>query len=287
VAQLLLKPGDEVLVEAPTYGGALDLFRALKLSIVSVPIDSQGMQIERVEQQLQQRPIKLIYTMPTFQNPAGVCLSTSRRRRLLALADRYNVPILEDDFVGDLRYEGRARPALKALDLGGRVIYASTFSKMLMPGLRVGFLVADGPIYDRLVSFKRAGDLATSSLTQRAVEAYVTIGRYQAHLRRSCQIYRQRRDAMLTSIKRHLPAGVQIDPPHGGLFVWARLPAGLSSSELLPLACEAGMAFAPGRDFYPPDRMEDNGLRLNFAARQPAEIEEAVKRLGTALRRLR
>lgn len=287
VAQLLLKPGDEVLVESPTYGGALDLFRALELSSVGVPSDGHGLQIDRLEQQLQQRPIKLIYTMPTFQNPTGVCLSTQRRRQLLALAERYNVPILEDDFVGDLRYEGRAQPALKALDPGGHVIYASTFSKMLMPGLRVGFLVAAGPIYDRLVTFKRASDLATSHLVQRAVEAYVTIGRYQAHLRRSCQIYRQRRDAMLTSIKRQLPAGVQFDPPHGGLFVWLRLPGGLSSSELLPLACEAGMAFAPGRDFYPPDSVEDNSLRLNFAIQQPADIEEAIERLGVALRRLR
>ncbi|CAG0936409.1 2-aminoadipate transaminase [Thermoflexales bacterium] len=287
VSQLLLKPGDEVLVETPTYAGALDLFRALNLSIVSVPLDAQGLQIERLEQRLQQRLIKLIYTMPTFQNPTGSCLSTPRRRQLLALADRYNVPILEDDFVGDLRYEGRAQPALKALDPGGHVIYASTFSKMLMPGLRVGFLVATGPIYDRLVNFKRASDLATSNLIQRAVEAYVTIGRYQAHLRRSCQIYRQRRDAMLTSIKRQLPASVQFNPPHGGLFVWLRLPAGLSSSELLPLACEAGVAFAPGRDFFPADSVEDNGLRLNFATQQPADIEEAIKRLGIALRRLR
>jgi GntR family transcriptional regulator/MocR family aminotransferase len=286
VTQLLLKPGDEVLVESPTYGGALDLFRALKLSIVGVPIDEHGLQIDRLEQQLQQRPIKLIYTMPTFQNPTGACLSTPRRRQLLALADRYNVPILEDDFVGDLRYEGRTQPALKALDPGGRVIYASTFSKMLMPGLRVGFLVAAGPIYDRLVNLKRASDLATSNLIQRAVEAYVTIGRYQAHLRQTCQLYRQRRDAMLASIKRHLPNEVQIDQPRGGLFVWARLPAGLSSSKLLPLACEAGVAFAPGRDFYPPDLVEDNTLRLNFAAQQPADIEEAIKRLSTALRRL-
>jgi GntR family transcriptional regulator/MocR family aminotransferase len=254
---------------------------------VGVPIDAQGWQIDRLEQQLQQHSIKLIYTMPTFQNPTGMCLSTPRRRQLLALADRYDVPILEDDFVGDLRYEGRVQPALKALDPRGHVIYASTFSKMLMPGLRVGFLVAAGPIYDRLVNFKRASDLATSNLTQRAVEAYVTIGRYQAHLRRSCQIYRQRRDAMLAAIKRHLPDEVQFDPPHGGLFVWLRLPAGLSSSQLLSLACEAGMAFAPGRDFYPSDSIEDNCLRLNFAAHQPADIEEAIKRLGIALRRLR
>ena len=163
VAQLLLEPGDVILVESPTYSGALNLFRALGFRIVGVPIDRQGMQVEVLEKLLQQHHPKLIYTIPTFHNPTGTSLSSVRRRQLIVLADRYNVPILEDDFVGDLRYEGRTQPALKALDPGGRVIYVSTFSKMLMPGLRVGFLVADGPVFDGLVRFKHASDLATSA----------------------------------------------------------------------------------------------------------------------------
>ena len=224
VSQLLLKPGDIILVESPTYSGALDLFRALGFKVVGIPVDGQGMQVDGLEKLLQQHHPKLIYTIPNFHNPTGTCLNGPRRRQLLVLADRYNVPILEDDFVGDLRYEGRTQPALKALDPGGRVIYVSTFSKMLMPGLRVGFLVAEGPVYDCLVNFKRVNDLATSTLVQRALEAYVTVGRYQAHLRRSCQIFRRRRDAMLSAIQRYLPAGVHFDPPQGGLFIWLQLP---------------------------------------------------------------
>ncbi len=139
VSQTLLKPGDVILVESPTYSIAMELFRILGFRIVGVPVDGQGMQVEKLEKLLQQHHPKLIYTIPNFHNPTGTCLNSARRRQLIVLADRYNVPILEDDFVGDLRYEGRAQPSLKALDPGGQVIYISTFSKMLMPGLRVGF----------------------------------------------------------------------------------------------------------------------------------------------------
>jgi GntR family transcriptional regulator/MocR family aminotransferase len=244
------------------------------------------MQVEELEKLLQQHHPKLIYTIPNFHNPTGTCLTGPRRRQLLVLADRYNVPILEDDFVGDLRYEGRTQPALKALDPGGRVIYVSTFSKMLMPGLRVGFLAAEGPIYDCLVNFKRVNDLATSTLVQRALEAYVTVGRYQAHLRRSCQIFRRRRDAMLLAIRRYLPAGVRFDPPQGGLFIWLQLPKNLDSEKLLPLAWEEGLDFAPGNRFFP-DGMNSTGwLRLNFVAQAPDQINEGIKRLGKAIKRL-
>ena len=284
VAQLLLKSGDVVLVENPTYGAALDLFRTLDLNIVGLAMDEHGMRVEDLEPLLQQYHPKLIYTIPNFQNPTGTCLSTPRRRQLIALAGRYNVPILEDDFVGDLRYEGHAQPALKALDPGGRVIYVSTFSKMLMPGLRVGFLTAEGPVYGRLVNCKRVNDLATSNLIQRAVEAYVTVGYYQAHLRRSRQLYRRRRDAMLLAIKRYLPAGVKVDPPQGGLYAWLRLPVPLSAQELLPLACQAGVAFVPGSNFFAnPDDGADC-LRLNFATQPPEKIEEGIRRLGQAMR---
>lgn len=286
VAQLLLKPEDVILVESPTYSGALDLFRALGFRIVSVPVDRQGMQVEELEKLLQQHHPKLIYSIPNFHNPTGTCLSGARRHQLIVLADRYNIPILEDDFVGDLRYEGRTQPALKALDPGGRVIYVSTFSKMLMPGLRVGFLVAEGPVFDGLVRFKHASDLATSSLVQRALEAYVTVGRYQAHLRRSCQDLRRRRDAMLGAINRWLPAGAHVDSPQGGLFLWLRLPDGISADELLPIACEKGVSFAPGSNFFPEPDCGRDWMRLNFAAQPPDEIDEGVRRLAKALKEL-
>jgi GntR family transcriptional regulator/MocR family aminotransferase len=286
VSQLLLKPKDVILVESPTYSGALDLFRALDFEVVGIPVDSQGMQVEALEKLLQQHHPKLIYTIPNFHNPTGTCLSTLRRQQLIILADRYNIPILEDDFVGDLRYEGRTQPALKALDPGGRVIYVSTFSKILMPGLRVGFLVAEGPVYDSLVDFKRVNDLATSTLVQRALEAYVTVGRYQSHLRRSCQIFRKRRDVMLSAIQRYLPAEVRLDPPQGGLFIWLQLPEKLSSEKLLPLALEEGVAFSPGNGFFPDRLGGRNWLRLNFVAQSPDQIEEGIKRLGRAIKRL-
>ncbi len=285
VAQTLLKPGDVLLVESPTYSQGLELFNLLDLNVVGVPVDEHGMQVERLERLLQQYHPRLIYTIPNFHNPTGVCLSAVRRRQLIVLADRYNVPILEDDFVGDLRYEGRTLPALKSLDPGGQVIYVSTFSKMLIPGLRVGFLLADGPVYERLVYAKHTSDLATSNLIQRALEAYVTVGRYQTHLRHSCLVYRKRLEAMLQAIHRHLPASMELTPPQGGLFVWLRLPGGMTSQELLPLACQEGVAFAPGWTFYPPGMAEDNCLRLNFITQPPDVIDEGIRRLGRAIRR--
>ncbi len=282
VSQLLLEPGDTILVESPTYAGALDLFRALNFRIISVPLDSQGMQVDLLEKQLQQHHPKLVYTIPNFHNPTGTCLSGARRHELIILADRYNVPILEDDFVGDLRYEGRAQPALKALDPGGRVIHVSTFSKMLMPGLRVGFLVADGPVYDGLVKFKRVNDLATSSLIQRALHDYVTVGRYQAHLRRSSQVFRKRRDAMLSALQRHLPTEIQFDLPQGGLFLWLKLPGNLSADELLPLAIREGVDFMPGSSFFLAPADGRHWLRLNFVVQEERNIEDGIRRLGRA-----
>ncbi len=286
-SQVLLKPNDIVLVEDPTYSAAIDLFRTLGFQLVGIPMDGQGMQVDKLEKLLQQHHPKLIYTIPNFHNPTGTCLSNIRRRQLIVLANRYNVPILEDDFVGDLRYEGHSQSSLKSLDTGGQVIYVSTFSKMLMPGLRVGFIVANGPVYDSLLNFKRLSDLATSTLIQRALDAYVTIGRYQAYLHRSGQAFRKRRDAMLDAISRHLPSGVLFDAPKGGLFIWMRLPDSMSADELLPLACKEGISFAPGNFFFTDGVSGTDWIRLNFAAQPVEDIEEGIKRLGTAIRRMK
>jgi len=282
VCQLLVRPGDVILVENPTYNVALQLFAALNLQVVGVPVDGEGMRVELVEALLQQHHPKLIYTIPNFQNPTGMSLSAARRRQLVALADRYNIPLLEDDFVGDLRYEGRTQAALKTLDPGGRVIHIGTFSKMLMPGLRIGYLIAEGPVLERLVALKIASDLSTAPLMQRTLEAYVSVGNYQRHLRRSCRLYRQRRDAMLTAVRHHLPA-VHVDPPQGGLFVWLRLPEGASSVDLLARGRVAGVEFAPGTRFFVKPSDGERYLRLNFATRTPTEITEGVRRLGSIM----
>ena len=282
--QALLKEGDTVLVEQPTYNLALDMFRALGLTVVGVPVDEHGMVVELVEDVLQQHHPRLIYTIPNFQNPTGASLSGTRRRRLLTLAARYNIPILEDDFVGDLRYEGRALPAIKALDKVGQVIYVGTFSKLLMPGLRVGFLVADGPILEQLGVRKQVQDLTTSPLMQRIVDRYVTVGRYQAHLRRTTRAYRARRDALRAAVHEFLP-GTTVAPSHGGLFAWLRLSGSVSTQTLVSYALDEGVDFAPGNRFFADPTDGDHFLRLNFATRTPDEISQGTRRLAVAVHR--
>jgi GntR family transcriptional regulator/MocR family aminotransferase len=286
ISQILLKPGDTVLVERPTYGGALNLFRSIGARIISVPVDEKGMMVELLEPLLKEHRPKLIYTIPNFQNPTGACMNGSRRRLLVALADKYNVPILEDDFVGDLRYEGFANPSLKALDPGGRVIYVSTFSKMLMPGLRMGYIVTEGPLFDRLVEWKVVNDLATSSLLQRALESYVTVGRYQAHLRKATMMYGKRCEAMIQAIHHHLPVDVKFTRPQGGLFIWLELPEMIEAKELLPVACWHGVGFTVGNPFYIDPQDGKHGLRLNIVAQTPERIELGIIRLNEAIREL-
>ncbi len=284
VAALLLAPGQGVVVERPTYAGALDVFRARGLIVHTVGVDEDGMDMDELEEILARHRPGLIYTIPNFHNPTGACLSGQRRRRLISLAGRHDVPILEDDYVGDIRYEGRVQPTLKSLDPDGRVIYVGTFSKMLIPGLRVGFVVADGPVYDHLLRSKRCHDLATCNLIQRALREYVSVGRYAAHLQRSCTVYRRRRDAMLAALERHMPAGSSWVRPKGGLFVWARLPEGMKASEVLPRACDEGMVFAPGGNFHLDPAEGEGCMRLNFASNSEEVIEEGIRRLGRAMR---
>ena len=280
VVQAVLRSGDTVIVEEPTYNGALGLFEALHIKPIGVPVDEQGMCVDQLESLLQTYHPKLIYTVPNFQNPSGVCMSGHRRRILVELARRYNVPILEDDYVGDLRYEGCAQPALKSLDQGGNVIYVSTFSKMLMPDLRVGFLATAGPIYDRLVNLKCLNDLATSNLTQRALDAYLSVGSYQSHLRRTVRMYKKRRDVMIAAVQKYLGTDVNYTIPSGGLFVWLELKRPLLSRELIKRSLEAGVGFAPGNGFYINELEKERYLRLNFAYQTEDSIVRGIGRLA-------
>jgi GntR family transcriptional regulator/MocR family aminotransferase len=279
VCQVLLRPGDIVLAEQPTYNLALDLFRMLRVKVVGVPIDADGMQVTEMEGLINQHQPRLIYTVPNFQNPSGMCLSAERRRQLIDLVDRYQIPLIEDDFVGDLRFAGRSLPAIKALDPGGRVLYVGTFSKMLMPGLRMGYLVAEGPVYKRLAHMKMVTDLTSSPVMQRTLHEFVTVGRYQIHLRRSKKLYRKRSDAMLKALTEYLPQA-EVIPPQGGLFIWLQLPEGVNTREMLSAAREAGVEYAPGDQFF--SNPEDGAcyLRLNFAVLDEAQIVEGVRRLA-------
>jgi GntR family transcriptional regulator/MocR family aminotransferase len=278
-AQALARPGETVLAESPTYSGALQLFRSLGLIVASVPTDDRGMQVELLEGALRRHRPKLVYTMPTFSNPAGTLMGNDRRAHLLEVATRHQVPVIEDDYIGDLRYEGQGQPALRALDRDGVVLYTSTFSKMLMPGFRVGFIAASGPIGARLAGLKSALDLATSNLAQRALEGFVTIGRYREHVERSRRVYRRRRDEAARAVRSCLP-GCSFELPRGGLFLWLRLPHGLACDTLLSRAQAAGVAFMPGTRFFAEPEQGTAYLRLNFASNPADRVSEGIRRLG-------
>ncbi len=283
IFQTLLQPGDTVMVEEPTYAEALGLLRLHRINVVPVPSDRHGMRVDLLPELLEQHQPKMIYTIPNFNNPTGRCMSEARRRRLLVLAQQAGVVILEDDFVGDLRYNGKSLPSLRAMAPAGTVIYVSTFSKMLLPSMRIGYLVADSEHYLRFSQLKHVDSFTSSNLIQRALDAFVTVGRYDKQLRRAGRVYRQHRDAMVAALRKHLPADCRFEIPEGGLFIWLQLPAALTTAALMPVAWRQGVTFARGECFYADETRGAHGLRLNFAANTPELIEEGIARLCRAI----
>jgi GntR family transcriptional regulator / MocR family aminotransferase len=250
--------------------------------VVGVPMDEEGMRIDLLEHMLKSQPARLIYTIPTFHNPTGITMSGRRRRSLLALADRFSLPVLEDDYIGGLRYDGPHEPSLKAMDQAGNVIHISTYSKMLMPGPRIGFVLTEDPLLERLVSLKHQIDIGASDLIQRTLEAYIGDGRWRAHTRRVSRIYHRRRDVMAEAMQHHFPPQAQWTLPRGGFFVWVRLPGELSITDLYQSAVDAGVAFAPGPMFFPGEPPYP-AFRLSFSQRSEEQIEEGIARLGHVL----
>lgn len=285
-AQLLLKPGDTVITESPTYSGAFSLFRALQLQPINIEMDNNGMVVENLEELLRKHQPKLIYTIPNFHNPTGVCLSGQRRRLLVELATQYNIPVLEDDYVGDLRYEGCALPTLKSLSGGGQVIYTSTFSKMLMPDLRIGYIISEGPIFEKLVNMKCLNDLATSNLFQRTLESYLSIGKYHSHLRKNIRIYKKRRNCMLAAIEKELGNRVEYLSPKGGLFIWLKIRDTVKKELLHKKAAQLGVGFYPDKSQQICDNQQFPHIRLNFAYQTEEAIQMGIKRLGDVLNQL-
>jgi DNA-binding transcriptional MocR family regulator len=285
VVQVLTQPGDSILVESPTYLGALDLFGARHLKAVGIPLDEEGLRVELLESYILKHRPKLLYVAPTFQNPTGATLPISRRRALLEIADKYGMPILEDGVYNPLRYEGEQLPSLAALDERGIVVHVSSFSKILLPGIRLGYLVAAEPLYERLAAAKQTMDIYTGSLDQRALHLYLAAGQLPGHLEGIRQAYRERRDAMLTSARRYLPAEARWTKPQGGIYLWVKAPPDLPITQLYLLAVHHGTAFAIGSVFFPEGRAEPC-LRLNFASHPPDVIREGVRRLGKAWQEL-
>ncbi len=285
VGRFLLNPGDEVVVEVPTYLGAIQTFRALNARVIGVPTDSEGMRVDLLESILARHRPRLIYTQPTFQNPTGAIMSQDRRRRLLLLARRYQTPILEDDPYGEIYFEGKQPQPLKAMDGGNQVIYLSTYSKTLAPGLRVAWLAAPEPMIERLSLHKQVFDLNTNALGQWAVSEILRRDLLDPHLAMLRQVYRQKRDLMLSAIAAHWPREVRVSAPAGGFHLWCRLPGDLRARTLLREVANEWVAFVIGEPFHVDGGGQQN-LRLSFAFPGEREIEEGIKRIGSAIKRL-
>lgn len=299
IGKLLINPGDLVLTEQPTYLGALQAWRAYQAEFSTVPIDDDGLRVDLLEEALCGGP-KFMYVLPNFQNPGGVTLSYERRLALIDIADRYGVPIIEDDPYGELRFEGEHLPPLVVLDadkLNGRqytsrsephsyfkgnVIYMSTFSKTLAPGLRLGWIVAPKSVVQHCIMTKQGMDLHTSSFVQMVAYEVAKDGFLTEHVRKIRDVYRERRDVMLEAMSEHFPPGVSWTRPQGGLFLWVTLPEGVDSTAVLETAIANKVAFVPGETFYP-NSDSHNSFRLNFSNARPEEIEEGIARLGRVL----
>jgi len=282
--KLLLDEGDAVLCESPTYLGAIQAFEAYRPRFRDVPTDDEGMVLSALERRLSDQPAaKLVYVVPDFQNPSGRCWSLERRVALLRLAGRFGVTVVEDCPYGELRFRGPELPALKSLDREGLVVYLGTFSKVLCPGLRVGWLAASRALLEKYVLAKQGADLHTSSLTQRLIAAYLQRFDLDEDIRRIREVYRQRCDVMLRTMDEEFPPGIRYTRPDGGLFLWVELPETLNARDLLVKCLARDVAFVPGGSFFP-NGGHENTLRLNFSAMPPERIREGVRRLSEVLR---
>jgi 2-aminoadipate transaminase len=284
VARVLLDPGDVVAVESPSYLAALQTFAGCEVSFATVSSDDDGMDTGDLARVFAARPPRLVYLVPEFQNPRGTTLSRERRAALVRLCQAHRVPVLEDNPYGELRFRGDALPPLAALDDAGLVIHLGTFSKTLVPGVRLGWLVASREIVRAVTIAKQAADLHTATLAQRALAALLARFDYEGHLAVLRRTYGERCAAMLAALERHLPAGARWTRPDGGLFVWAELPAGISADDLFAEALREKVAFVPGSAFYP-DAPRHETLRLNYSNRPPELIEEGIARLGRVVAR--
>ncbi len=284
VCKTLIDPGDVVVAEAPTYPGAVPVFVSYQADVVQVEMDDHGMRIDVLRAELDRlaregRTPKFIYTVPSFQNPAGVTLSLERRRELVRIAHERELLVLEDNPYGLLRYEGKPLPTLYSLDRGHYVIYLGTFSKILSPGLRIGWTAAPAPVLDKLNLGKGGVDLCSATLSQQFVATYFAERDWRAYVKTQVDLYRRRRDVMLEALAEYLPREATWTQPNGGLFIWARLPDYIDTTDLLARALRENVAFVPGRAAYL-DGRGGSEMRLNFSGISEDDIREGVRRVG-------
>ena len=287
VCKTLVDPGDVVICEAPTYPGAVPVFCSYEAEVVQIECDQDGLRIEELEAVLAQldsegRRPKFVYSVPSFQNPAGVTMSLQRRRRLVELARSREMLVIEDNPYGLLRFDGEPLPPLYQLDGGDFVIYIGTFSKILSPGIRLGWAVAPPPVMEKIVLGKQAADLCTSTLTQYFVREYFAEGRWREYVESLCELYRERRDVMVDSLREHFPPQATWTEPEGGLFIWATLPEFIDTGDLLARALRDDVAFVPGQAAYVDGRGRSS-MRLNFSGVGEDEIREGIRRIGSVI----
>jgi len=283
VCKTLVDPGDVIVAEAPTYPGAIPTFCSYQADVVQISMDRDGIRTDELAATLDalerdgRRP-KFIYTVPNFHNPAGVTMSLERRRSLVAIASERQLLVLEDNPYGMLRYEGEPLPTLHSLD-DEFVIYTSTFSKILSPGVRLGWAVAPAPILEKMQVGKQGSDLCSSSISQYFVRAYFDSGPWSDYVGSLVEIYRRRRDVMLDALAEHFPREAEWTHPQGGLFIWATMPDYIDTTDLLARALQEKVAFVPGRAAYL-DGRGGSSMRLNFSGVPESAIREGVRRIG-------
>jgi 2-aminoadipate transaminase len=279
VGKVFLNPGDVVLTENPTYLAAIQSFQTLEAKFVPVPTDDEGLIPEALPDLIKTHRPKLLYTIPNFQNPTGITLSAPRRAALAKIAAAHRLTVIEDDPYGKLRYRGTEVPPVKSWDEAGCVLYASTFSKTVAPGLRIGWVVAPPEVFSRMLILKQAADLHTSSFDQRVVHAYLTNNNPEAHLDKIRAVYGERLGILQEALGAAMPAGYHWTKPEGGMFLWVTGPESLDALKLLERCIGEKVAFVPGRDFFPADGGK-NHFRLNFSNSTPERIREGVRRLA-------
>lgn len=283
ISRIFIKPGDAVILEEPSFFGAIQIFRAAGAKIIGVPVDSLGMRTDILESLIQRYKPKFIYTLPTFQNPSGGVMSLERRYELLNLSYKYGIPVVEDDPYGDLRYEGKAIPTLKALDPYEHVIYLSTFSKVLSLGFRIGWAAAPQLVIRKFAYLKQMTDMHANTPGQYIISEFLLQGCYEKHLSRIQKEYGRKMHLMNDALEKYKLPGVLWELPKGGFYIWCRLPEYATNNKLVSIAAEKGAVYLPGEVFYPDGTQGENHMRLNFTFPDSDRIEEGVKRLMEAL----
>ncbi|MCM3674668.1 PLP-dependent aminotransferase family protein [Peribacillus simplex] len=283
--RLFINEGDTIICESPTYLAAINAFKSYNANFEEVAMDNDGMIMEELERKLQEHPsAKFIYTIPDFQNPTGRTLNLQRRKRMIELANQYDVLIIEDNPYGAIRFAGEDIPPVKHFDTENRVIYMSTFSKIFTPGLRIGWICADQSFIDKYVAFKQTADLHTDSFAQRITAKYMELYDMEEHIKKIKAVYKARCTEMLNCLEEFFPKNLSYSKPEGGLFIWIELPEGVDSKHIFTECLKNNVACVPGVPFFP-NGTQKNTLRLNYSNMPEDQIIEGMKRMGDVLHR--